>query len=296
MFTVVARGFGTGVFDRGDKRITAFTRGFKGFRARTFADYYQALAYLELYRDIDQNAVPDNDEEIKSLASKLQDGSYVACKENISGKDPEDNIMDVEEKDGTVNHDVSPGTDVDSNDMKNKHVPVPENFTHFKRDETPSVTVNNIIPKAGPLDWEIFADGSYYINQRTGGFAAALILGGHTDVPVFVSGSRKNPACGSNEMELMAIWKGLKRVSRYRPGGNVFVYSDCSYAVQMVNQVVAGKLLPDTCEPSCKSLLRKIYKISKRFPLFAIWVKGHSGLTFNVACDKLAKLEAGLVR
>lgn len=69
------------------------------------------------------------------------------------------------------------------------------------------------------------------------------------------------------------------------------VYCDFRMVVDTINDKgLLAKAAADVSFP----FWRKIAKFANRYPLQARWVPGHSGISLNVVCDKMARLEAGL--
>lgn len=282
MYTAVAYGRKTGVVNKGE--AGPWVDGFPGFRARNFSDFYEALAYVDLYRNIPATKLPDNLKDVAKRAAQLRTA--------------------VEAKPG--NTDVV-GTCLEPDSLGCEFVSFAKNTKGESSDTAPAPTILVMEPEEksmedvpsvstvpfspGPLDWEVYSDGSYFPESKRGGYAAVLVLGGHKEVPLYVSGFRKHPAKESMEMEVFAVYKALKRLTKYKPKGLVMVYCDFRMVVDTINDKgVLAKAAADVSFP----FWRKIAKFAKRYPLQARWVPGHSGVTLNVVCDKMARLEAGL--
>ena len=70
MYTAVAYGRKTGVVNKGE--AGPWVDGVPGFRARNFSDYYEALAYVDLYRNIPASKLPDNLKDVAKRAAQLR--------------------------------------------------------------------------------------------------------------------------------------------------------------------------------------------------------------------------------
>ena len=286
MYTAVAYGRKTGVVNKGE--AGPWVDGFPGFRARNFSDYYEALAYVDLYRNIPATKLPDNLKDVAKRAAQLRTAvdSVVEAKPgntDVVGTCPEPDLSVCDFVSFAKN---TKGKPSDTAPAPTILVMEPEEKS---MEEVPFVSTVPFSP--GPLDWEVYSDGSYFPESKRGGDAAGLVLGGHKEVPLYVSGFRKHPAKESMEMEVFAVYKALKRLTKYKPKGLVMVYCDFRMVVDTINDKgVLAKAAADVSFP----FWRKIAKFAKRYPLQARWVPGHSGVTLNVVCDKMARLEAGL--
>lgn len=289
MYLAIACGRKTGVFPRGAK-TSSYVNGFPGFRARKFDDYTEAEAYVKLYRGVSVAQVPDNLKEVKKMAALLREEAKRKEKETVliegekENMEPADSSLDTSDDMEGINY---------LDDTLEDVVDTEQDFTPFLRNGNKKVLTDPLRDfKPGPLDWQIFSDGSYFPESGSGGYAAVLVLGGHTEVPVYVSGSVKKPGKGSMETELVAVCKALKRLKKYKPKGQVVVYCDFEMIVRTIND--KAKLKEQT-EGDCSGLWRKVIRFADKYPLWAVWIPSHSGIRFNEACDKLARLEAGLV-
>lgn len=151
----------------------------------------------------------------------------------------------------------------------------------------------------------IFTDGSVCPRedgkeQTAGGYAALMVFRFMANTEIMVSGHKKNPK-DSDHMEMMAIYKALKHLKKYKlkGKGKVALYSDCKNIVEAYNTKLSGwqdcgwKLRNGKHVKHWK-LWRKIWKVSRKVPLQVLWVKGHANNRWNNRCDMTAKAEAKL--
>lgn len=151
----------------------------------------------------------------------------------------------------------------------------------------------------------IFTDGSVCPkdddkDRTAGGYAALMIFRFMANTEIMVSGHKKNPK-GPEYMEMMAIYKALKHLKKYKlkGKGKVALYCDSLTVVESYNTKLAGwqecgwKLRNGKHVKHWK-LWRKIWKASRTVPLQVNWVKGHANNKWNIRCDMTAKAEAKL--
>ena len=97
----------------------------------------------------------------------------------------------------------------------------------------------------------IYTDGSYieYDSEKTkrikdafGGWAALIILRDFSDARIMVSGCTrcKCKVHDSYYMELLAVAKALKRLTKYEVNGKTVLYTDCQSLVTEYNTKMAG--------------------------------------------------------
>lgn len=134
-------------------------------------------------------------------------------------------------------------------------------------------------------DVTIYTDGSCHGNPGPGGYAAIVIM---------PDGSTREVHAGewhtkNNRMELMAVIEGIKLIGE---PANICIVTDSKY---VANQVNRGNLKAFINNPGRKNadLWAKLYRLTMYYPpIFAKWIKGHSGNKMNQRCDALANNEA----
>ena len=151
----------------------------------------------------------------------------------------------------------------------------------------------------------IYTDGSMIHTQRYsseriefGGYAAILIIRAVSYAEIMISGRKRRPS-SSEYMELLAIYKALKRLRKYRITGEVVLYCDSLGLVNKFNTKLAdwekcGWKANDGKYIRNWRLWKKIWKKSKKLDLRVCWVKGHAESKYNKRCDFVACAEATL--
>ncbi len=148
----------------------------------------------------------------------------------------------------------------------------------------------------------IFTDGSVCPkgDETAGGYAALMVFRFMANTEIMVSGHKKHPK-DSEHMELMAIYKALKHLKKYKlkGKGKVALYSDCrniveAYQTKLAGWQECGWKLRNGKHVRHWKLWRKIWKASRKVPLQVYWVKGHANNRWNIRCDMTAKAEAKL--
>ena len=151
----------------------------------------------------------------------------------------------------------------------------------------------------------IYTDGSMINTQRYsseriefGGYAAILIIRAVGYAEIMISGHKRRPS-GSEYMELLAIYKALKRLKKYRITGKIVLYCDSLSIVDKCNTKLAdweecGWKASDGKYIRNWRLWKKIWKKSKKIDLKVCWVKGHAESKYNKRCDFVALAEATL--
>ncbi len=128
----------------------------------------------------------------------------------------------------------------------------------------------------------IYTDGSALGNPGAGGYGTVLMSGAHRKE---LSGGYKLTT--NNRMELLAVIKGLEALKK--DGCNVTIYSDSKYVVDAVEKGwiwnwvrigFKGKMNSD--------LWRMFIPLYKKHNVKFVWIKGHSNITENERCDRLA--------
>ncbi len=151
----------------------------------------------------------------------------------------------------------------------------------------------------------IFTDGSVMPipdgddkERMVGGYAALLVFRSMNETEVMISGYREYPREPAY-MEMIAIYKALKRLKKYRTDGKIALFSDCMEVVNAFNSKLTGwhecgYKLKNGGRVKYWKLWKKIWKVSHKLPLQVKWVKGHARNGWNIRCDKTAKAEAKL--
>jgi len=131
-------------------------------------------------------------------------------------------------------------------------------------------------------DITIYTDGAAKGNPGKGGYGTVLISGKF----------RKELSQGfklttNNRMELWAVIAGLEALKTV--GNKVTIYSDSKYVVDSVEKGwVFNWVNKNFKGKKNKDLWLRFLKEYKKQVINFIWVKGHSGITENERCDKLA--------
>ncbi len=151
----------------------------------------------------------------------------------------------------------------------------------------------------------IFTDGSVLPmpngddkERMVGGYAALLVFRSMNETEVMISGHKDYPREPAY-MEMVAIYKALKRLKKYRTDGKIVLFSDCMEVVNAFNSKLTGwhecgYKLKNGGHVKYWKLWKKIWKVSHKLQLQIQWVKGHARNGWNIRCDKTAKAEAKL--
>ena len=133
-----------------------------------------------------------------------------------------------------------------------------------------------------PGEITIFTDGAASGNPGPGGYGVVLISGKHR-----LEKSEGFRLTTNNRMELMAVIAGLEALKI--PGSIVVVYTDSKYVTDSVekgwvfqweSKGFRKKKNPD--------LWIRFLKIYRKHNVRFVWIKGHSNITENEICDRLA--------
>lgn len=136
----------------------------------------------------------------------------------------------------------------------------------------------------------IYTDGSSRGNPGPGGWAAIVM----TDTKVVELAGNVTPAT-NNQMELMAVEKGLEYTQIHFPEYTVLVHADSTYVLRGLESWLDGwkrnGWLTATKKPvenknQWQALLELRDFFGKKLEL--VKVEGHSGHTYNDRCDELA--------
>lgn len=138
------------------------------------------------------------------------------------------------------------------------------------------------------LDVIIYADGSSSSIDRSGGWAALLIYGGHEKIVTGYASDTTN-----QRMELMAAIGGLTALKRARRW-KVKLYSDSAYVVNSFKEGwiekwrTNGWLNYRNKSVANRDLWVTLHVLVSLYDVEFIHVKGHSGHVLNERVDRLA--------
>jgi len=130
------------------------------------------------------------------------------------------------------------------------------------------------------MNIQLYTDGSGTTADKPGGWCAILVYGEYEKV---ISGGSKGAT--NNEMEITAVFEGLKAIKR----SNIVIeiYTD--------SETVIKWLCTDTARKTtyARRMCNQIDYLAcdMGWTLKPTWVKGHSGHEYNERCDALAKAE-----
>ena len=127
---------------------------------------------------------------------------------------------------------------------------------------------------------QLYTDGSGTTADKPGGWAAILVYGEHEKV---ISGGNKGAT--NNEMEITAVFEGLKAVKRQNI--TIEIFTDSETVIKWLCTEGARKT------PYARRMCNQIDYLAcdMNWTLKPTWVKGHSGHEYNERCDALAKAE-----
>ncbi|MBY0328813.1 viroplasmin family protein [Patescibacteria group bacterium] len=136
----------------------------------------------------------------------------------------------------------------------------------------------------------IYTDGSSRGNPGPGGWAAILM----TDTQAIELAGNVTPAT-NNQMELLAVEKGLEYAQKHFGDYTVLVHADSTYVLRGLESWLDGwkrnGWLTATKKPvENKSQWQALLELRDHFgkKLELVKVEGHSGHTYNDRCDELA--------
>jgi ribonuclease HI len=139
---------------------------------------------------------------------------------------------------------------------------------------------------------EVWTDGASRGNPGPGAYAALFYIGDELKnvVSAYKSGTT------NNEMECMALMKGLERIAsfdrKYDDKFQYDFYSDSSYTVDGYNKWLAGWIKNNSLSEKANSgIWQSIHNLRQQLASRSIQVtvnkvKGHAGITKNEAADK----------
>lgn len=132
---------------------------------------------------------------------------------------------------------------------------------------------------------ELYTDGACRGNPGNGGYGAILVYGKYEKE---ISGGERETT--NNRMELMAAIAGLEAL---KEPCSVKLYSDSKYLVDAYNegwvyswQKSGWRRGRD--ELKNPDLWERLFMLTKKHEVTFVWVKGHSGHSYNERCDALA--------
>ena len=182
----------------------------------------------------------------------------------------------------------------------------PSNLPVIRKNTVPAKPYHN--PQMQLPQWAstvIFTDGSVMPmpdgddkERMVGGYAALLVFRSMNETEVMISGHKEYPREPAY-MEMVAIYKALKRLKKYRTDGKIALFSDCMEVVNAFNSKLTGwhecgYKLKNGGRVKYWKLWKKIWKVSHKLPLRVQWIKGHAKNRWNNRCDMTAKAEAKL--
>ncbi|MEN9598409.1 MAG: ribonuclease [Bacteroidota bacterium] len=133
----------------------------------------------------------------------------------------------------------------------------------------------------------IYTDGAARGNPGPGGYGIVLLWGT----------KRKEMAAGyrlttNNRMELLAVIVALQSLTKQQIP--VTIYTDSKYIVDSVQKKWLDNWIKTDFKGGKKNrdLWEQYYRLSKKFSIQFIWVKGHANNALNNRCDELATAAA----
>ena len=129
----------------------------------------------------------------------------------------------------------------------------------------------------------VYCDGACSNNPGVGGWGAVLIWEGRTKEIYGAVSETTN-----NRMELTAAIEGLKAVTR---DFRITVYTDSTYLKEGITNWIHRWKQSNWKNGKIKNidLWEKLDSLTSEMDVDWIWVRGHSGDTYNELADKLAK-------
>ena len=136
---------------------------------------------------------------------------------------------------------------------------------------------------------KIYTDGSCLGNPGFGGWAAIIFL---NDKKIKIKGKKRNTT--NNQMELMAPINALKKIP---VGEKVQIYTDSKYVKTGITEWIESWKKNNWKTSSKKKvknkdLWKELDRLSEKYQVKWLWVKGHSGDIVNEEVDQLAKKAA----
>jgi ribonuclease HI len=139
--------------------------------------------------------------------------------------------------------------------------------------------------KGHPL--HIYTDGSSRGNPGPGGYGALLIWG---DIKKELSGGYRLTT--NNRMELMGVIMALESLTK--EDISLTIYTDSQYIVNSVEKKWLDNWIRTDFKGGKKNkdLWLLYHRLSKKFKIRFVWVKGHANNAMNNRCDELATAAA----
>ena len=139
---------------------------------------------------------------------------------------------------------------------------------------------------------EIYTDGACLGNPGPGGWAALIIDNNQERI---LSGN--NEMTTNNRMELLAVIKALESINHHL---EITIYTDSKYVINGITSWIKNWKTNDW-KSSSKTPVKNIdlWKIldvnSQKQNIKWVWVKGHSGNTYNDKVDEIARNQAEIL-
>ena len=133
----------------------------------------------------------------------------------------------------------------------------------------------------------IYTDGSSRGNPGPGGYGALLIWG---DIKEELSGGYRLTT--NNRMELMGVIMALESLTK--EDISLTIYTDSQYIVNSVEKKWLDNWIRTDFKGGKKNkdLWLHYHRLSKKFKIRFVWVKGHANNAMNNRCDELATTAA----
>jgi ribonuclease HI len=133
-----------------------------------------------------------------------------------------------------------------------------------------------------PPSVTIYTDGAAQGNPGPGGYGIVLMSGNHRKE---ISGGFRITT--NNRMELLAVIIALE--SLRIPGSIVTVYTDSRYVADAIEKKwVFGWEKKDFAKKKNPDLWKRFLKVYRKHKVKFVWVRGHTNITENEVCDRLA--------
>lgn len=138
---------------------------------------------------------------------------------------------------------------------------------------------------------EIYTDGSCFPNPGTGAWAYVVV---ENDEMIHSDFGADEYDATNNQMELMAIIKGLEYAYEHLKDRQIVVYSDSQYCVNSITVWFIGWVQKKKLHTKMNTdLIARAYKLYVRTKANIAWVRGHNGNIWNEHADCLCNSEVG---